>query len=56
MFSGYTAAQCELCPHWFPECTGEAGVQCLVSSVSVSSADAGVTQPSPLAATHLLPV
>ena len=27
-----------------------------VSSVSVSSADAGVTRPSPLAATHLLPV
>ena len=31
MCSRYTDAQCALCPHWFPECTGEAGVQCLVS-------------------------
>ena len=37
------------CPHWFPERTGEAGVQCLVS---VSSAYAGVTRPSRQAVTH----
>ena len=53
MCNRYTDAQCALCPHRFPECTGEACVQCLES---VSSANAGVTLPSHLAATHLLPV
>ena len=43
MCNRYTDAQSEICPHCFPECTGEAGVQC---QVSVSSADAGVT-PAP---------
>ena len=49
MCNRYTDAQCAICPHCFPECTGEAGVQCLVS---VSSADAGVTRPSRQAVTH----
>ena len=49
MCNSYTDAQCAICPHCFPECTGEAGVQCLVL---VSSADAGVTRPSRQAMTH----
>ena len=51
MCNRYTDAQCALCPHWFPECTGEASVQCLVS---VFSADAGKTRTSRPATTHLL--
>ena len=43
MCNRYTDAQSEICPHCFPECTGEAGVQC---QVSVFSADAVVTWPS----------
>ena len=53
MCNRYTNAQSEICPHCFPECTGEAGVQC---QVSVFSADAGVTRPSRPAATRVLPV
>ena len=42
MWNRYTDVQCALCPHRFPECTGEACVQCLVS---VSSADADAQLP-----------
>ena len=53
MCNRYTDAQSEICPHCFPECTGEAGVQC---QVSLCSADAGVTRPSRPATTRVLPV
>ena len=53
MCNRYTDAQSAICPHCFPECTGEAGVQC---QVSVFSANAGVTRPSRPAATRVLPV